>query len=141
MAVEAELESAEMPENVVSETSSDLPTAAGQLDGKGQQLMPGRKKSLQAQSLTIFYKRCLIVRRSWLSSLPTILIAVAGSCIPLFFMSNRAETCTTTFVPEVNVPLYKANSPYSSVLSTQLPGGEVIVSPSNLAATLGVSAA
>jgi ATP-binding cassette, subfamily A (ABC1), member 3 len=56
-------------------------------------------------------------------------------------MSNRAETCTTTFVPEVNVPLYMANSPYSSVLNTQLPGGEVIVSPPNLVATLGVIAA
>jgi ATP-binding cassette, subfamily A (ABC1), member 3 len=141
MAVEAELESAETREKVVSEASSDTPTAAGQLDGKGLQLMSGRKKSPLAQSLTIFYKRCLIVRRSWLSSLLTILIAVAGSCIPLFFMSNRAETCTTTFRPAVNVPLYLANSPYSSVLSTQLPGGEVIVSPPNLVATLGVSAA
>jgi hypothetical protein len=46
MAVEAELESAETPENVVSEASSDAPIAAGQLDGKGLQFMPGRKKSL-----------------------------------------------------------------------------------------------
>jgi hypothetical protein len=120
---------------------SDSQMAAGQLDSHKLELTSGRKKSPLAQSLIIFYKRCLITRRSWLSSLLAVIVAVAGACIPLFFMNHRAETCIKKFKPVPNIPLYLGDSPYSSVLSTLFPGGRILVSPPELITTLGISAA
>ena len=138
MSIEAGHESTEPGERNGSR-GSDAPTATVQLDDPALQLTSGRKKSPLAQSLTIFYKRCLIIRRSWLSPVLAILIAVSGTCIPLFFMNNRAETCTTTFVPALNVPLYLGNSPYSSIGDSLVPGSQAIISPPNLVSLLGAS--
>ena len=51
-------------------------------------LTPARPTSLLYQSLTLFYKRLLILRRSWLSPLLAVIVACCGACIPLFFMNN-----------------------------------------------------
>jgi hypothetical protein len=115
--------------------------STGQLTFDKLDLTSGRRKSPLAQSLTIFYKRCLITRRSWFSSLLTVVVAIAGACVPLFFISSRAETCTTRFKRTINNPLYLGDSQYSSVLNTQFPGGDALFSPPGLASTLGVSAA
>jgi ATP-binding cassette subfamily A (ABC1) protein 3 len=62
-------------------------------------LTPARPTSLLYQSLTIFYKRLLILRRSWLSPLLAVVIACCGACIPLFYMDGRVSTCAITFRP------------------------------------------
>ena len=69
-------------------------------------LTPARPTSLLYQSLTIFYKRLLILRRSWLSPLLAVIIACCGACIPLFFMNDRVSTCTITFRPSRISPLW-----------------------------------
>lgn len=140
MSTEAGIESVETPDKIESSGSHAL-TGLDQPIEHGLQLTSGRKQSPLAQSLTIFYKRWLIARRSWLSSLLTVGISVAGACIPLFFIKTRTETCTTTFTPAPIIPLYLGDSPYSSVLSTAFPGGQVLVVPGNLISTLGPSAA
>ncbi|KAI0756145.1 P-loop containing nucleoside triphosphate hydrolase protein [Daedaleopsis nitida] len=62
------------------------------------QLANGRRRSPFSQALTIFHKRVLIAKRSWLTPCLAVLVAVAGSCIPIFFLSNRAQqTCVTRF--------------------------------------------
>ena len=138
MSAENGIESAEKLE---SQTISDFFTPAGHKDAQKLDLTPGRRKSPLAQSLTIFYKRCLVSRRSWISSLLAVLIAIAGSCIPLVFITHRTETCTTTFDPAPNVPLYIGDSPYSSFASLLTPGGRALVSPPGLVNALGASAA
>ncbi|KAM5535265.1 hypothetical protein V8D89_011071 [Ganoderma adspersum] len=55
------------------------------------QLTDGRRRSPLGQALTIFHKRVLIARRSWLTPTLAVLVAVAGSCIPIFFLSNRTN--------------------------------------------------
>jgi ATP-binding cassette subfamily A (ABC1) protein 3 len=62
-------------------------------------LAPARPTSLLYQSMTIFYKRLLILRRSWLAPLLAIAIACCGACIPLFFLNDRVVTCAVTFRP------------------------------------------
>jgi ATP-binding cassette, subfamily A (ABC1), member 3 len=139
MSAEAGIESVETPDKIELQ-GSDALAGTGQPDDRGLNLTSGRKQSPLAQSLTIFYKRWLITRRSWLSSLLTVLIPVAGACIPLFFMNNRSQSCKTKFTPAPIIPLYLGDSPYSSVLSTMFPGGQALVVPPNLISTLGPSA-
>jgi len=69
-------------------------------------LTPARPTSLLYQSLTIFYKRLLILRRSWLSPLLAVIVACCGACIPLFFMNDRVSTCAITFRPTRISPLW-----------------------------------
>ena len=69
-------------------------------------LTPARPTSVLYQSLTIFYKRLLILRRSWLSPLLAIAIACCGACIPLFYMNGRVSTCAITFRPATISPLW-----------------------------------
>ena len=69
-------------------------------------LTPARPTSLLYQSLTIFYKRLLILRRSWLSPLLAVAIACCGACIPLFYMNDRVSTCAITFRPATISPLW-----------------------------------
>ncbi|KAF8507801.1 P-loop containing nucleoside triphosphate hydrolase protein [Hysterangium stoloniferum] len=128
----------------VEPNGSDTPDAGTDVldhTPKKLSLTSGRKRSPLSQCLTIAYKRCLILRRSWLSTLLTVLIAVAGSCIPLFFMKGRQETCKTTFAEADRVSLYIGDSPFSSAFNLAVPGGEALVSPPGLTGALGVSAA
>ncbi|KAH6912560.1 nod factor export ATP-binding protein I [Coprinopsis sp. MPI-PUGE-AT-0042] len=52
------------------------------------------------QALTIFHKRCLVARRSWLAPLITIAVAVAGGCIPLLFLvQDVPPSCVRQLTP------------------------------------------
>jgi len=71
----------------------DLPALVGSADPANPHLTllnltPARPTSLLYQSLTLFYKRLLILRHSWLSPLLAVIVACCGACIPLFFMNN-----------------------------------------------------
>lgn len=77
-------------------------------------LTNGRPVSPLHQALTIFHKRLLIARRSWLAPLLTIGIAVAGACIPLIFMKRRAYTCIRPVFPVEESSMYIPSEPFSS---------------------------
>jgi len=62
-------------------------------------LSDGRQTWFFQQAWTIYRKRLLIFRRSWLSPLLAMAIACAGACIPLFFMNGRVKSCIPDFRP------------------------------------------
>ncbi|KZT02088.1 P-loop containing nucleoside triphosphate hydrolase protein [Laetiporus sulphureus 93-53] len=103
------------------------------------ELTNGRKRSPLGQAFTIFHKRLLVAKRSWLTPLLLVLVAVAGSCVPLFFISGRpAQTCVQKFGIVASIPLY---APYSPVVLEQASynasGDQILVSPPGLLSTLG----
>ncbi|KAH7911590.1 P-loop containing nucleoside triphosphate hydrolase protein [Hygrophoropsis aurantiaca] len=101
-------------------------------------LSDGRPRSPFSQALTIFHKRTLVARRSWLAPLLTVLIAVCGACIPLYYISGQPETCTQVINNETSIPLYLPESPL--VLGGAGPGSDILTSPPNITKTLGLSA-
>lgn len=110
------------------------------------QLTTGRKRAPYAQAFTIFHKRFIIGRRAWLTPALSVIIAIAGSCIPLFFLDSRAETCTsrvernstgiqntTLFLPESRFAFAAAFNDSSD--------GSLLTSPPNITQTLGLATA
>ncbi|KIJ26323.1 hypothetical protein M422DRAFT_77023 [Sphaerobolus stellatus SS14] len=98
-------------------------------------LTSSRKRSAYSQSLTILYKRTLILKRSFLSPLLTILVAICGACIPIFFLSGRdPNTCRRAFAAAPSAQLYLGDSSYASVFNQAIPNpsGQVVISPPNL---------
>lgn len=73
-------------------------------------LSNGRKLLPLWQATTIFHKRCLVARRSWLTPLIMLIVAIAGACVPLFFLANIAQSCTTRFVASTSLCLYLPTS-------------------------------
>ncbi|RDB29443.1 ABC transporter A family member 2 [Hypsizygus marmoreus] len=100
-------------------------------------LASGRPMSPLRQALTIFHKRCLIARRSWLTPVLTILVAVAGATIPLVFIRGRNQNCLRTFRNSTDFPLYLPSSPI--VPFTFGPSSRVLTSPPGIISTLGSS--
>ncbi|KAI0069551.1 P-loop containing nucleoside triphosphate hydrolase protein, partial [Panus rudis PR-1116 ss-1] len=120
------------PSKIQSTCSSPIPsldTHANTTTNTKQpmSLTPGRKCSPLSQAFTIFHKRMLIARRSWLTPFLTVVVAVAGSCVPLFFLSNRPQTCQRSFRPVQSVPLYLPSSPV--LLGAEVAGRRVLESP------------
>jgi hypothetical protein len=62
-------------------------------------LSSGRQTWFFQQAMAIFWKRSLILRRSWLAPLLAIVIACCGACIPLGYMKGRVKTCVPDFQP------------------------------------------
>ncbi|KAI0327677.1 P-loop containing nucleoside triphosphate hydrolase protein [Cubamyces sp. BRFM 1775] len=100
------------------------------------ELTNGRRRSPLSQALTIFHKRVLIARRSWLTPCLALLVGIAGSCVPIFFLSNRAQTCVRTFRSVPTTPLYLPESPLGLVAELALQS-RVLESPPGIIATLG----
>jgi ATP-binding cassette, subfamily A (ABC1), member 3 len=96
----------------------------------------GRPRTPLSQALTIFYKRALIARRSWLTPLLVVLIAVAGSCIPIFFMYGQVQSCIKRVDASIASPLFL---PYALDFFGPPSGGDdrVVISPPYIIATLG----
>jgi ATP-binding cassette, subfamily A (ABC1), member 3 len=102
------------------------------------QLTDGYPMSPLSQAITIFYKRALVARRSWLTPLLTVLIPVAGCSIPLVFMKGRPESCVTTFLNTTSTSLYLPTSPLDTL---KLDGqASIVTSPPNIAKSLGETA-
>ncbi|KAL1669459.1 P-loop containing nucleoside triphosphate hydrolase protein [Schizophyllum commune] len=75
-------------------------------------LTNSRPVSPLRQAVTIFRKRMLIARRSWLSPVLAALVAIAGSTIPIVFIADREQTCERHFSNNTLVQsLYLAESP------------------------------
>ncbi|TDL26396.1 P-loop containing nucleoside triphosphate hydrolase protein [Rickenella mellea] len=103
-------------------------------------LTSGRPKSPLAQALTIFHKRALVARRSWLTPLLAVVIAICGACIPIFFIAGRPETCVTGFVEVPAVSLYFPDSFLQDPFSAE-PGSQILMSPPGIIETLGQTTA
>ena len=98
-------------------------------------LASGRPVSFFRQALTIFYKRILIARRSWLTPLLTIAIAVCGSCIPLLFIKDLRQTCIKRYRAIDPTPLFVGRFPLAAFALSQ--NDTILVqNPPNLLRTL-----
>ncbi|KIK71569.1 hypothetical protein GYMLUDRAFT_33772 [Collybiopsis luxurians FD-317 M1] len=100
-------------------------------------LTTGRTISPLHQAWTIFYKRALIARRSWLTPALAVLVAVAASTIPLVFVRGRAPSCVKTFANSTSVSLYLPASPIDSFSLSE--SSRVLQFPPDIASTLGNS--
>ncbi|KAH8835982.1 P-loop containing nucleoside triphosphate hydrolase protein [Flagelloscypha sp. PMI_526] len=85
-------------------TETSIPTEETRSDVAS--LPRGQKATPFQQAITIFYKRLLIFRRSWLSPLLAVLIAVFGSTVPIVFLDNNVQTCVRKFRTSPTIPLY-----------------------------------
>jgi hypothetical protein len=105
---------------------------------KALDLQTGKKRNPLAQALTIFHKRCWIFRRSWISLSLGLLVAICGSCIPLFFLISRTQSCEVNFEVAENIPLFLPLSPlYGTFFGTIGANGHVLESPTGVISSLG----
>jgi hypothetical protein len=111
-------------------------------------LVNGRPVSPFRQAFTIFQKRLLISKRSWLTPILTIGIALAGACIPLIFIRGRSQSCTAPLRRIVALRLFLPTalfvpdriSPESTLLISPPGLIESIIAPSAVQlASLGAS--
>lgn len=129
----------EVIEKDVAEKES-IPSTTGGDRRQKLELSAGRPMPMWKQACTIFVKRCMIVRRSWLAPFLAIVVAVAGSTIPLVFLSNRQATCERTFRRVYDTPLYAPVSPYAASAGVVDGLAQVLNSPPGLlASSLGSS--
>jgi len=98
-----------------------------------------RPRTPLSQAWTIFYKRMLIARRSWLTPFLAIVTAVAGSCIPLVLMSGRVESCVKQLDPTFSTPLYLPEALNAFGFSF-VGDPSVVVSPPGIISALGATA-
>ncbi|TFK24250.1 nod factor export ATP-binding protein I [Coprinopsis marcescibilis] len=82
-------------------------------DPNSLRLANGRPRSPFSQALTIFHKRVMIAKRAWLTPTLTILVAVAGTCIPLVFIAGKSQSCVRRFRTVNAIPLYAASPIYA----------------------------
>jgi ATP-binding cassette subfamily A (ABC1) protein 3 len=115
------------------------------------ELTTGQSRAPWHQALVIFQKRLLIARRSWLPQLLLVLVAVAGSTVPTFFMTGRPATCIPGFHNFPTIPLYLPISPLNTLspFSGTVSGESVAIvttnttpiltTPPGITAALGIS--
>ena len=123
-----------------------LSDTASLLDQKKSDILTlatGRPVPVFRQALTIFYKRLLIARRSWLSLLLAMGIAIAGSCIPLNFVNETNLVCTKQYGNVYTAPIYFGTYPDGGLLRSGLPPGfdngetiDFVQSPPNILQTV-----
>ncbi len=115
--------------------SEKATAAAGDSGDTGLVLTPGKKPSytlaLFVDAYTIFLKRFIVLRRSFLLPMISITIVICASCIPLFFMKNRVQTCE--FVTNEKIP-QTFTYPYSFYPAAFSP---VVVAPAALGSAFG----
>jgi ATP-binding cassette subfamily A (ABC1) protein 3 len=124
-------ETLENRERIVTNESSD--------DLRTLNLTDGRPRSSLGQSLTIFHKRLLVARRSWLSIILAIIVGVGGSTAPLFFMNGRVATCDLRFFDSVTTSLFLPNYSYPPGPPFVKSSGAILTSPPNVTSFLGTA--
>ncbi|KDR85831.1 hypothetical protein GALMADRAFT_234928 [Galerina marginata CBS 339.88] len=120
---EKAFQDASLPSPVPKAVAMELPT--------------GRPVSPFKQALTIFHKRMLIAKRSWLTPVLAIIVAVAGCCIPLVFIAHKEPACVKRFENTTSIPLFLPSSPI--VPFTFGPSSRVLTQPPGIALSLGSS--
>ncbi|KAF9022600.1 P-loop containing nucleoside triphosphate hydrolase protein [Hymenopellis radicata] len=101
------------------------------------ELSVGRPMSPWQQATTIFVKRTLVARRSWLAPLLSVLVAVAGATIPLIFLNGREPSCTPRITESRSFPLYMPISPFATAVLAVNGTAQVLNFPPGLIASLG----
>lgn len=130
-----ESEQREVEDDKSHSSSPSLPTLPQPMS-----LSSGRRRTPLSQAFTIFHKRFLIFRRSWLTPFLAILVAVAGCCVPLFFLSDVKDSCAQHVRKNVTVvPLFLPFSPIGT-LEEMVTGDRILASPPGITATLGTAA-
>ena len=119
-----DLMSREQATEVVTSQDDEVKTE-GSLSEEPLELSGSRKRTPMSQTLTIFHKRLLIAKRAWLSLLMAVGVAIAGSCIPLFYLDQQPVPCARTYRPLTRIPLF---SPIYD---------EILIAPASAAASLG----
>lgn len=104
------------------------------LDNAAKNLPPGRYVSPLRQAFTIFRKRLLIAKRSWLSPVLTVAVAVSGSCIPLIFILGKHQLCAQ---PMHYLPTTSLYLPTSDIVNLSTPSARILASPPGIISTLG----
>lgn len=106
-------------EKGVDGTGSDVEaptTALPHVHDSNPPLTPGHKRSfllsVPVDAFTIFRKRIINLRRAWLLPLIGIIVVIAGTCIPLFFLKNRNQTCAPLIRQATTQPLTWPVSPF-----------------------------
>lgn len=99
-----------------STPSSALPTLVTPLA-----LTTGKKPSyllaIPVDAWTIFRKRLLVMRRSWLLPLIGVVVVICAAIVPLFFMKDRKQTCAFVTTERRLQHLTYPRSAYPLVLS------------------------
>ncbi|KAF9471812.1 P-loop containing nucleoside triphosphate hydrolase protein [Pholiota conissans] len=113
---------------------SSLSTISASLNNHVINLPPGRYVSPLRQAFTIFRKRLLIAKRSWLAPILTVAVAVSGSCIPLIFISGRHQLCVE---PTRYLPTTSLYFPTSYVVNRTSPSSRILATPPGIISTLG----
>lgn len=130
----------ELPETLSSGSGSGSGSGSPTPSTPPLQLTNGRRRSPFSQAFTIFHKRALVARRSWLTPVLAVIVAVAGTCVPLFFLSDRATTCSTKFSTTFAMSLYFPTSAVALEAMVTDPGAAILASPPGILETLGTSA-
>ncbi|KAF9045107.1 hypothetical protein BJ165DRAFT_1346335 [Panaeolus papilionaceus] len=128
----------------LDKTSSSEPSisaaALAEKPDRTLELPTGRPVSPFKQAFTIFHKRFMIARRSWLTPLLTILVAVCGACIPLALIKGRQQSCVVRFRNTTSIPLYLPGSVVSPLIPfTFGPSSRIVQTPPGVIETLGSS--
>lgn len=103
-------------------------------------LSDGRETWFFQQAWTIFRKRLLILRRSWLAPLLAVAIASCGSILPLSYLKERqgVPQCEPIFAPDFAFSLLL---PWSTVVNVAFQSGTQndipIISPPDVLTPLG----
>ncbi|TFK69897.1 P-loop containing nucleoside triphosphate hydrolase protein [Pluteus cervinus] len=117
-------------------------TGSSQADFSGDfTLVTGRPISPLRQMMTIFYKRMLIARRSWLAPLLMMLVAIAASTKPTSFIRGQNPVCGRGFGDVKAVPLFLPTSPIGLLDAIASPNASssILVSPPGILSTIGVT--
>ncbi|KAJ2917839.1 hypothetical protein MD484_g2550, partial [Candolleomyces efflorescens] len=123
-------------EKELEDPSKELATPGTEVDSTIT-LANGRPVSPFRQAFTIFYKRLLIAKRSWLTPILTVGIAIAGACIPLVFIAGKSQSCTTRLRAIQPVSIYLPNSPFTPIGVG--PSARTLASPPGIINSLGLS--
>ncbi|TFK92820.1 P-loop containing nucleoside triphosphate hydrolase protein [Polyporus arcularius HHB13444] len=103
------------------------------------ELTSGTQRSVLGQALTIFHKRILIARRSWLSYVLAMGVLLVAACVPLKFVPRDQEACQVTATQFFDAPLFLPLSTLGFFFRTSTSDYLPIVSPPDLLSALGNS--
>ncbi|RPD64790.1 P-loop containing nucleoside triphosphate hydrolase protein [Lentinus tigrinus ALCF2SS1-6] len=102
-------------------------------------LSSGTERTVLGQALTIFHKRLLIARRSWLSYVLGMGVLLVASCVPLKFVPKNQEACQVVGTKFFDSPLFLPDSNLGFTFDDAPPGFLPFVTPPGLLSALGNS--
>ena len=102
-------------------------------------LSSGTQRSVLGQALTIYHKRVLIARRSWLSYVLAMGVLLVASCVPLKFVPRNQDTCQIVGTKGFDTELFFPDSTFGFSFPDAPLGFLPIIAPPDLLSALGNS--